>query len=173
MKATSKVLTAPPICGVGGGAYSRSISTHEYAPQIHRKQKVKRDIGSQFLLASCCSDKIRSGDRQSSRTSGNVANAVGKAKDKCVLIQERRVSDASAGKRNVIVASGGGAKLCEGIARVALQRIAIAKIERKRNELANARTLASLRIKSMEKKQARRKAVPMGAFTMANAFAGL
>ena len=190
MKATSKVKSAPPICGVGGGAYSRSISAHEYSPQIYRKQKVKRDMSSQFLLASCCPDEIRLEDRQSSRLSGEVPNAVGKAKGKCILAQVKWSNPQKLSRKEKVLKIKGDT-LTDGKARTALRILAARKLDKQREqeigkqariarealakeqELANARTVAHLHIKRMEAKQAKRKLVPMSAFTLENAFAGL
>ena len=92
MKPSAKVKSAPPICGVGGGAYSREISSHAYAPVIIRKNRVKRDVASQFILCTTCADEVRPNDFQSARQdyvgkNGEVPCAAGRPRAKTVSHQ--------------------------------------------------------------------------------------
>lgn len=178
MKATSKIKTAPPQGGVGGGAYSREISSHVYAPQLFRKQRVKRDIGTQFLLASVCSDEVSMSHRQSNRIADDgtvlpVPNAVGKARAKSVGVTQKwnNYVHSSITPDSTILDGRKAVKIMEKIALQKAERIARENHAREM-ALANARTVASLHVKRVAAKFAKRAVAP-SSFSMANAFAGL
>jgi hypothetical protein len=170
MKATSNIKAAPPMCGVGGGQYSRDLSSHAYSPVIFRKSKVKRDTQSQFLLCSTCSNEVKLHERQSNRvllhgSAGEVPNAMGKPRTKTVLNQVRWNNYVHSKIKVVKKPTLTGDVASMALARI--QEVKDAKEAQEQAILANKRTTKHLSIKSKNSQ------IACGKFNIAQAFTGL